>query len=834
MLFFPAPNERSLKSKAILTFVASANPEDYLLHPFKDADWFFIGAALHAYAFLHNEKVKLGDEDDIEFVVMTTNLMTQPFIELFLTLGARVIIAPSIEIPGREKPGDKYQYLYTKLNLYRLENVYTAIMFLDVDINFFHYSPATLFSYVISRNDTTVSPPAPYFFASTREWQGGNGIFNTGIQLVIPSVHHVSAMLSLARDPAATRYGDQGLLNFYFSDSGPRQWVELPQFWNMNHLEARNASEVQMARGVHGKFWSECRYLNKDTAVLFQDWRNAMNGIRKVQLDLLVSKDGKKISRSPAIPAIPLTCGEWHEAFGETTRKWHTAFAKIALVSFGESQEHVLKSRDMFSQYAGGQLVHIKHEPDKYPTLFSQLMYINLFLLERFDFVWILAKGVSMVPPSKLFWLDFRLMRKRAGLGDAVFAFRDCLQNNLSGSLIVSKQTKPKIDKLIESAQRNNWKTDDDFLMTERLFEKISGNGGKNALQIEAKSSFYEFEEKYCHGFFATHPFGNFNPGKPNILPSINMKYHPEENLFDNKYEIPSVSAFPAKSLAIVVALEYTSENVKFQTDFSAVCMQAYIVLRHIKNSTLTNVEFLVMIDENVPKRYVTAIILLGARILTVPSLNFENRRYTNLQIHQLEAVYSIVASITSDISFFDDSFVGILSDFAQQHWTSREKNFEISPYIFAAATDFQNNEKFMGIHIFTPSIKMYNRLVEYAKDRDYARDGYLSLVEKYFDGRLKMLPQNLKFTAHPRNASEITNLSIILHKWFWNDCDLLEDGMFQKWEERMSKIRKIQMNTSEKSAVTATVPSVSRNCTDWKILVSQSARSGIPLDDTL
>ncbi|KAI8620566.1 hypothetical protein BC830DRAFT_1098370 [Chytriomyces sp. MP71] len=858
MIFTPSPNERPLKSKAVITFLAQASREDWKLFPLRDPDWFFVGACLHAYTFCHRTDTKIKDQDDTEFVVMVTEFVPQAFRDALSLLGARVLAVPSIEIKGREKPGDKYQYLYTKLNMYRLENVYDAILFLDVDINYFHQSPVALFEFFNPNQNVEHS----YFFGSTREWQDGNGIFNTGVQLLKPSVYHYDSMLKLALDPQGSRYGDQGLLNVYFASTGPHPWTELPQIWNTNHLEVRNATEVESARGFHGKFWSECRFLSAGARGMFSVWAEAMAATRAVQVEILRQVAPGLVGMS-LVPLVPGgDCSKWMQITGMTTQKYQTSMSTFAVLSMGTISDAVHKSRDAFCRTFAFAPHYV--EPGHTRTMFATLEYALESLLPRYDFVWILSPHVVMRDPhhlERLFLTDFRDMRKRAGLGDVIYAFRDC-EHALTGSVILANEGAHKLKQFLERVRSTGQNINDDDVVWELFIQLFTGNGGRATLQVFDRSPWYDFDADHCSTFFHLKNFGMAQENLYQKIPSVpnrGVEFAESAQLPSEFQLFPPLSDRPAKPKAIITLLAVAAQDygTKYLQDsdwfFTGALLNAYTFYHKpaTKLDPSGDVEFVVMVTPAVPQSYVLAFLNLGARVLVVPAVEIPGREkpgdkyqyvYTKLQMQRLEAIYRGVLYIDIDLFYFDHSPVALF-DYLNNHIERAHTNVSMEPYFFGSTAEWKQHERRWGqfnsgLQMFTPSLRQFNRLFEYAKDPDYARYGDQGLLTKYFEDNWVQLPQ--KYNTHhleERNASTMEP-AIGFHHKYWCDCHYMTEASapsFLLWVRDAQEVRRIQM--SQLAQATGEIPDIPimpiipADCQMWKKLVPEALKQKVLFD---
>ncbi|KAI9337494.1 nucleotide-diphospho-sugar transferase [Obelidium mucronatum] len=366
---------------------------------------------------------------------MVTKLVPRGYRLALEDLGARVLEVPPIEIPGREKPGDKYQYLYTKLNMFRLEGIYDKVLFFDVDLFFLRDSPIDLFDWIPEN--------ATYFFGSTSEWKKGYGAFNSGIQLFKPSHFHYSELIEKARDPNFAGYGDQSLHNHYWVKDGPFPWTELPQKYNTHHLYDRNTQEIADGIGFHGKLWSECHLLNNASAPLFQLFAETAQAIRNLQMRKY--ETGESDTETVIMPVVPSACLYWNSF----TKRKGGMFMKLVIVSMDTTPKSILKTRQEFGEIFS-QANHVVMKRDergggKVSLVLRQLRMVKE-LFERYDFVWMLDDAVSMKGMSNSTILY--------DLHDHTHltTFADCVNQkgeNATASFLISKMAENKLDRVL-------------------------------------------------------------------------------------------------------------------------------------------------------------------------------------------------------------------------------------------------------------------------------------------------------------------------------------------------------------------------------------------------
>ncbi|KAJ3028199.1 UNVERIFIED_CONTAM: hypothetical protein HDU68_002227 [Siphonaria sp. JEL0065] len=494
-IFSPSLAERPPKRQAVITSLFVAEPDVYA-KKFKDAAWFFTGAYFHSYTFLKHEPTRIKNNHDIEFVVMVTELVPKGYRLALEDMGARVLLVPAIEIKGREKtPGDKYQYLYTKLNMFRLEGIYENVLFFDVDLFFLRQSPVDLFDW-IPKNAT-------YFFGSTQEWKKGYGAFNSGIQLFKPSHFHYAQLIEKASDPDFAGYGDQSLHNHYWKTGGPYPWTELPQKYNTHHLEDRNAEDIANAIGFHAKFWSECHIFSNASATVFPIFAKTSQDVRTYQMKRYAS--GDLDAEAVLMPYVSETCAVWT---GFT--KWKGGmFLKVALLSTPSTPSNILKTRDEFADLYGTQAVHLVMEQETkstaIPLVLRQLKTVKK-LFGRFDFVWVLSENVVMGSLDRTFLYDLHGHTH-------LTTFNDCINtrgDNVTGSFLIGKLGETKMDRVLKLFEQSTEKELTDAKVWEELSKEFTKRGGKMSLKVNGTDEYYSVQEreKACEGFLKSEIYG--------------------------------------------------------------------------------------------------------------------------------------------------------------------------------------------------------------------------------------------------------------------------------------------------------------------------------------
>ncbi|KAJ3283602.1 hypothetical protein HDU79_008936 [Rhizoclosmatium sp. JEL0117] len=486
--FSPSLITRPPKRKAIVTslFVAQA---DVNTHRLSDSGWFFTGAYFHAWTFMKREETRIRDEEDVEFVVMITEMVPKGYRIALEDMGVRLLVVPIIEIEGRKKiDGDKYQYLYTKLNLFRLEGIYDSILFFDVDLFFLRTTPLALFSYIPQN--------ATYFFGSTHEWKRGYGAFNSGLQLFIPSHYHYTQLIHHAHDPKFAGYGDQALHNRYWhAEKSEYPWTVLPQRYNTHHLEERNMTEIENGIGFHAKFWSECHLFSEASAPLFLEFQKTADELRGWQMQRL--ERGEVDVGVILMPSVSPDCQTWMHF----VKNKAAMFMRVGMLSVQGTDKGVLESRREFARVQA-QANHVVMERPIKSLVLEQLRKVAE-LFSRFDIVWILNDKVKMsAPVNRTIQHDLYDM----GIAD-ILTFNDCTPQNATGSFIITRKSSEKLNKFLTEHDSKLGEMKDGEVW-ELLLKEYTKFGGKPALMVRGKSPFYTFPTDACEGFQQSEIYG--------------------------------------------------------------------------------------------------------------------------------------------------------------------------------------------------------------------------------------------------------------------------------------------------------------------------------------
>ncbi|KAJ3025336.1 UNVERIFIED_CONTAM: hypothetical protein HDU68_007246 [Siphonaria sp. JEL0065] len=308
-------------------------------------DFYVMAVMLQIYNFLHNPTTKIPSHlmESTELLIAVTHKVPRHYREALISLGARLLILP-ILIKGGEKD-TRYEGQYTKLSLWRLENVFETILYLDGDIFYLHECPIPfLWDFYDSRQIVNKKlNPKHDFFASTKDWARDYplfGVINAGFLFFKPRVAHYKGLMKRAETPGYNRYVEQQLIGRYFAQDMPqRQWyTPIPPKYNVMHVLEQSLEDRKAAIGLHYKAWDADRETG-GMIYRFNDWARAMQGLRLYQLDQMgIPK--KWQDRKPVVPPVPEDYNLWSKI-----KDSREMFSSVAMVSLSHTDEVVLESR---------------------------------------------------------------------------------------------------------------------------------------------------------------------------------------------------------------------------------------------------------------------------------------------------------------------------------------------------------------------------------------------------------------------------------------------------------------------------------------------------------
>ncbi|KAI9334048.1 nucleotide-diphospho-sugar transferase [Obelidium mucronatum] len=326
--FFPSVYDKPLKPKAIISMLTSGEDSPSVF------DAYFTAAVAHVFTFTQYFNSLNYANLNYEYVVMVTENVSARQRSVLLRMGARVLVVPSItrrDLPGMPKltpryshlsldKGGEYEYVYSKLQMWRLEGVFETILFHDLDLFFLKDTdPApALFKFADAINSS-------YFLAAA--WDCCDETLNSGLMVFSPNKERFKEMKQLAPTPPYNYFGDQTLVHHYHWN---RSLVTvLPQAYNVIYFGKLKNFKNEQTIGFHDKFWRRERW--------FSEWRKRMMATRKFQLEQ---------GHSYLVPSIPKKLNEWTMVqesgwMGET----------VHMVSFGAISQEQIEIRQQVAEF---------------------------------------------------------------------------------------------------------------------------------------------------------------------------------------------------------------------------------------------------------------------------------------------------------------------------------------------------------------------------------------------------------------------------------------------------------------------------------------------------
>ncbi|KAI9347309.1 nucleotide-diphospho-sugar transferase [Obelidium mucronatum] len=292
--FYPSNSEKPLKSRAVMTLLISGPLDSHQI------DAYGLATFVQIFNYIHNEKTKLSTESDAEFIVMITSQVPQHYRSMFLLLGARLLEVPKVEV--RDIQDGRYDGTFTKIHMWQLEDVFTSIVYVDLDLFIWNDNIEPLWNSLIKDSNGS-----ELFAACPDQMAPKFGPFNSGLMIFKPSVQHYNVMKKLSELSEYNWYADQTLFGKYFVDD-LKLYKPLPQHYNVMFFS--NFSETPV--GYHIKYWrrsNSCVLPVDQSMPGFQNWRDALRGIRKLQERL------QKGSSLPIVPIVPSSFDSWIEQF---------------------------------------------------------------------------------------------------------------------------------------------------------------------------------------------------------------------------------------------------------------------------------------------------------------------------------------------------------------------------------------------------------------------------------------------------------------------------------------------------------------------------------------
>ncbi|KAI9334025.1 hypothetical protein BDR26DRAFT_867659 [Obelidium mucronatum] len=427
-LFIPPPTTRPLKKNAIMTLLASSpsalNPET------RELDWYSFGATLQTYLYNHHHKLP----DDTEYVVMITPLIPHHIRQTLLSLGARLLVVPPLQIKGVSptQKGHQYEFVHTKLQMWRLENVYSSILSIDADLFHIRTNPIpTLFQ---TLKDSKKPANTVVFFGGCKDCC--NNELNVGLFLFEPRVRDFNAMVDLASTEPYNKHMEQSLITTYFNETTNITWFDYQQ----NNMVTVSKS-TNLTQGFHYKFWHE-KYGNAGEEVykLFQERLVELRG-----LQVRLMREAASSSGDAGIVLVPVFPDSW-ERWGDI-RNANAMYQRVAILSMSHA---AVKVGDV-EERTRVDYANTFHQADYFrQTQFSGAsvglggalkVAASRELLggNSYEWVWILSPGVYLNSE--------RLIHGRLGAfrEASIVLFRDCEDRKLSGSIMIRKRAAERV-----------------------------------------------------------------------------------------------------------------------------------------------------------------------------------------------------------------------------------------------------------------------------------------------------------------------------------------------------------------------------------------------------
>ncbi|KAJ3347554.1 hypothetical protein HDU83_002017 [Entophlyctis luteolus] len=434
----PSVDARPLQKRAVMTLLTSANKQNII-------DFYDLAIMLQAYLFVHDKKIRLGDGRDTEFVVMITPAVPQYLRDVLLQLGSRLLIVPPITVNEGPMytvhnhmftgPGSQYEFVYTKLQIWKLEKIYEVVLFVDGDLFFLTESPVWAMWELFDDDRTaknvsfmTALERRDYhFFAAAREWMDCCGSLNSGLFMVTPSQVHFDFLMALAPIPEYKTYCEQALLGKYYMEDKPTLFTEIPRKYNTIHLFERTQQEKLNAIGLHSKFWDEKKEYGP--IYRFDLWQQAMVGLRKTQLSFREDEfDIASINALPIAPPVPETYTDWR-----FTVEGGRMFDMIAVVTIGNLESAGAKNH---REYASKSLQAAHYAGDDFSAgLFTK----DVSKIPKYDWVFVLLENTRFADnaPPQLHALVGEVFSTLSG--KSVILFNDCVDGSKGSASILLK-----------------------------------------------------------------------------------------------------------------------------------------------------------------------------------------------------------------------------------------------------------------------------------------------------------------------------------------------------------------------------------------------------------
>ncbi|ORY41613.1 hypothetical protein BCR33DRAFT_718770 [Rhizoclosmatium globosum] len=376
------PNTTIFKSKAIITLYA-AN-ESRVSGSF---DTQFADTLMLAYSVLHNPETSLDPKhaNDIEFVVALLHLPTSK--------------PPWAWTSAKRKPCPENSCL-SKLYLFGLEGTYTHVLFLDPSV--IPLKPiSTVFQYVQNWFGD--------YLAAVQALGMVEGTFDSSVLLFTPSnarFHRLMSRLHIT-NKFSPYFGDQGLLNWYFSgSSGPsgKTWIKFPLEFNIQEPQLRDSKTLEKTVLLQHKFWT-VKSDEGPVATEYLAWKERMTDLQKF-LEPRLNPNHYLIAQNKTfVTTIPTRWNDLHTLM-ETGMLGSRVVIETLFVgrnpNDGGQADRSYHNRQRYAARYPGAIYHFFQNMSETQSAVWQKAYDAHNLLQKFDWIWLLDAGDAYIMNAEI------------------------------------------------------------------------------------------------------------------------------------------------------------------------------------------------------------------------------------------------------------------------------------------------------------------------------------------------------------------------------------------------------------------------------------------------
>ncbi|KAJ3294921.1 hypothetical protein HDU79_010118 [Rhizoclosmatium sp. JEL0117] len=418
-VLIPTFEQRFPKSRAVFTILPSF-PENISAN---DLDYNTLSVIAQAYTFLQNPSEWLKPELDTEYCVMITERVPSRIRQSLVSLGLRLYIAPAIVFEDSDTV-----FNLMKLHMWQLEGIYSAIIYLDMHLQFLNISPVpAMWSAVKSVQG--LNPNAP-FFGATKPWKEGTGLISTGFMVLTPSKKDYIKLLRLARNLKRSDYSDQELIGNYFINT-KNLYMQIPSEYNTMYISERTPTEKKAAIGINQIFINPSA---TSTSEIFKwkTWQSVTLNMRSIQLQIRANAPPGLQRKAPIIP--PMGSSDTPFPIWKKLVTSPALYEPLAIMSLGNASDPwVNRQRDLATTNLQAIHFNIDTVPGgEHSELFSVMHRVML------DYEWTLVLDPSArddgTAESKHLYL---MLTDARATGKDIVLFRDCKVEKISVGLLV-------------------------------------------------------------------------------------------------------------------------------------------------------------------------------------------------------------------------------------------------------------------------------------------------------------------------------------------------------------------------------------------------------------